>query len=697
MGGNHLRLIVLAVSCSTVLTGFAGTPAVSGSPSLVTWPSHAVAFEPNLGQADSAARFVARAGGGALFVEPDAATLAVGGETLLATRASFPGARSDAVVVGDRLLPGVSHYLTDADASRWIRDVPRYARAVVRDAYPGVDIAWYGAPDGAIEYDFVIAPGASAEAIRIRLDGPAGPARLADGALVTDLGGATVAMRAPVAYQPRDGGRVPVAAAFRAVAPGEFALDVGAFDATRPLVVDPVLGFSTFIGGRGYDGASGVAASTTGDVFVAGWSLSFDFPLRRPVQLTNRGSWDGFAARYSRDGALMWSTYLGGEGADVANAIAVDASGRAVVAGTLGSNRFPVPSGAPRPVLRGPSDAFVITISPAGDDVVDARFFGGSGVDHGNGLAVLADGGLVLAGTTTSTDLPTTVAASQRRSGGDLDAFVARYAPSGAIASLTYLGGSGADWACSYRLSQCNWPLGVDATGNAIIAGGTESTDFPTTDGAFQRARAGVRDAYVAKVKPDGGLAFATYYGGTGDDHALAAGADAAGRAYFAGLTEHGAGVPTTPLSAQPAYAGNVDGFVAALDPTGRVLLQGTHLGGAQIDVPGGMAVDAAGGVVVTGSTRSADFPGGLAGGPGAHAGSHDLYVARLAPGGTHLAWSVLLGSPGDEAGRAVALDPLGGIAIAGITTDGRFPVANATQPAYAGNVDGVLLRLEAA
>jgi hypothetical protein len=474
----------------------------------------------------------------------------------------------------------------------------------------------------------------------------------------------------------------------------EVGFDIAAYDPTRPLVIDPVLSYSTYLGGTGLDYAEGIAVDATGSAYVVGYTNSTDFPLAHPAQETGGGGVCGsgldlypcpdvFVAKLNAAGtALEYSTYIGGGGEDFGMGIAVDASGNAYVTGYTNSPDFPL-AGSLQPSLRGGYDAFVVKLNAQGSALENSTNLGGSGDDYGYGIALAPGGEVWLTGFTSSTNFPTTPGAVRGAyGGGPYDAFVSRLDLAGAtLAYSTYLGGSGEDYASA---------IAADAAGNAYVTGYTNSADFPTA-GAFQSTYAGgvcgvdpstfpCYGAFVTKLSSESGaLAYSTYLGGRGSDYGYGIAVDGNGKAVVAGATTS-TDFPVSAGALKTAGGGaSVDAFVTKLDASGASTLYSTYLGGL------GVAVDDNGNVYVTGYNLGGGFP--LTNPLQAASGGHyDAFLAKLNDAGTALVFSTYLGGSGQDKGNAVALDSSGYAYVAGGTFSTDFPVtAGAFQTAYAG------------
>ncbi len=591
------------------------------------------------------------------------------------------GADSRPAIEGREELPGKSHYFIGNDPKKWRTDVPQYARVEYQDVYPGVSLTYYG-NQGQLEYDFVVSPGGDPRRIRLGIEGAEEIHVDAEGNLVLSLPGGEVVEHAPVVYQEFGGGRKVVDGRFILKSRREVGFEVGAYEANRPLVVDPVLVYSTYLGGSGGDFGTGIAVDASGSAYITGSAGSANFPTANPLQASSGGSFDAFVAKLNASGsALVYSTYLGGNGIDTGYGIAVDGSGNAYVAGLADSTNFPTvnPIQAANGGIR---DAFVAKLNASGSALVYSTYLGGSGLDLALGIAVDASGNAYVTGGTLSTNFPT-LSPIQVANGGGMDAFVAKVNAAGsALLYSTYLGGSSGDE---------GYGITVDASGNAYVTGVAQSANFPTAN-PLQAALSGFADAFVAKLNAAGSaLVYSTYLGGSGGETGAGIAVDASGNAYIAGGTSSTNFPTVNPI--QAAMAGGGDAFVAKLNPAGSALVYSTYLGGSGQDQGSGIAVDASGNAHVTGLTYSTDFP---TANPiqAANGGSFVAFVAKLNAAGSALVYSTYLGGSLGDDGSAIAVDTSGNAYVTGLTYSTNFPTANPFQAANGGGGDAFVVKI---
>src|SRR5438105_3758767 len=654
-----------------------------------------VSFEPNVGQAALPVRFLARGRGYMLYLTGRGATLtltssqarssvAPGRQAPLPTprttvvRMAFLGANPAAAMQAEGRQPGVSNYLRGADPRAWRAGVPHYSRVRYRGIYPGVDLVYYGAGPR-LEYDAVLAPGAHPRAIRLAFAGVHGLRVDGAGNLALRTAAGTLVERAPLAYQRGPHGRIPVAARLVVRGRDEVGFALAEYDRHRALVIDPVLRYSTYLGGSdgGYTVGAGIAVDRTGAAYVTGATVSNAFPTtpQRPVRTAPRsGDADAFVTKLSPDGRrLLYSTYLGGRGNDAGAGIAVDRAGAAYLTGATGSRNFPTTRGAFQTTLTGVGgNAFVAKLSPDGRRLLYATLLGGKGIERGRGVAVDRVGAAYVIGETNSRDFPTTRGAFQAANkGGGYAPFVTKLAPNGRrLLYATFLSGS-------YRDGDTGAGIAVDGTGAAYVTGLAGSPDFPTTRGAFRRSiKSRTGSAYVAKLAANGRrLIYATLLGGRGNTLGSGLAVDKAGAAYVTGATS-ALDFPTTRGAYQTILKpGDTDAYVTKLSPDGRRLLYATLLGGKGTTLGNGLALDRAGAAYVTGTTNTTSFPITRDALPTAHlrAEGH-AFVAELAPLGQRLLYATYVGGRGAEKGRSVAVDDRGAAYITGETASHDFP-----------------------
>lgn len=653
-----------------------------------------VAFERNVGQADRRARFVARGRGYALLLTDRAPLLGIArhGGTTRWLRLGLAGTSSRMRVTADTPASGTVNYLVGRDRSRWHTDVPTYGRVRYRDAYPGIAVAFHGT-NRSLEYDFELAPGADPARIRLAPTGQRSLRITPAGALELGFAGGTVREATPRSQQLVDGVRRVVSSRFVQRAGGTIGIRVGRYDHGRPLTIDPVLTYSSLLGGAGFDIGNAIAVDVSGAAYVTGTTASTAFPTTGgAAQGAFAGNQDVFVTKLSAGGdSFAYSTYLGGGDIDIANGIAVDASGAAYITGTTSSADFPLAGAYQGALAGGSGDGFVTKLTPSGGGLAYSTYLGGSLADTGAGIAVDATGAAYVTGQTASSDFPATGGAVQATyQGGSADAFVTKLQPAGStLAYSTFLGGSGQDIGSG---------IAIDGTGAAYVVGKTGSAGFPATAGAAQTTLHGTMDAFATKIAPSGAapLAYSTFIGGSDLEQAYSVAVDGSGAAYVTGYTYSG-NFPLTGGAAQPGFSGGVsDGFVSKFSPTGTTFVYSTYLGGNGTDAGRGVAVDSSGAVLLIGTTTSTNFPVTAGAVQDAYGGgSGDGFLIRLSASGSSRAYSTYIGGSSAASALGVAVDSAGDAYLTGSTSSSDFPVTSgAAQTTSGGSVDAFVTKL---
>lgn len=542
-----------------------------------------ISFEPNVGQAPDGVRFLTR--GSAAALTATGAVLA-GGATPVSLE--FVGASGSARASGAGELPGKANYLVGNDPSKWRTNVPTYSSVRIEQLYEGVDLVWYG-KGRSLEYDLVVSPGADPDSIAFELEGFPSPELEAGGALVAG----SVRLERPFAYQEIDGARRSVASRYAVRDSGRVAFELGDFDHSLPLVVDPEIGYSFSLAESTKDIAvSGISVDQTGSAYVVGSSAP-----------AGTGARDVYIAKLNPEGtALVYSTTIGGTRYDLAYDVAVDDAGSAFVTGETASSDFPTTAGAFQPAFAssspGDADAFVLRLAPDGATLVYASYLGGAKFDHGKDIVIDAPGNAYVIGTTTSTNFPTTEP-EQAGNGGLADAFMTIVNPTGsAKVASTYLGGSESD---------NGEGIAIDPDGNVYVVGATSSTNFPVSPGALQSTfGGGVIDGFWAKYDPSGQRVASTYLGGSGVDVARALVVDAAGNSYLTGETDVTDFPGVSPVGGK-VTGGSRDAFVVQLNVNGTEIEFSISFGGSQYESGNAIDFNSGGLLYIAGDTYSSD------------------------------------------------------------------------------------------
>ena len=655
-------------------------------------------FEINRGQFDPTVRYAARGAGYDLLFTSAGASLRFGPSK--SVEISLPGSSHDAAIVGVEPLRARTNYLIGARAN-WHTDIANFARLEYRQVYPGIDLVYYGSHDR-LEYDFVLAPGANPAAIRMRFQG-AGKLRVTpEGDLAYEAPDGAMVQRRPVVYQEDATGRHEVAGRYVLVSRDTVALHVGNYDRTRKLVIDPILSYSTYLGGSEDDQVSGVQLGPTGLLYMCGWTQTQDIPAINGAYNNNSaGLTDIFLAIIDpSSGQLVYFTYLGGSNIDMALALAVDQKGVAYMTGTTTSTDFPIAGNSVQTV--GPvtvTQAFVSAIDPSQYGQVSliySTFLGGqTGANSGNAIALDSSGNIYVAGTTASSDFPVTASAYAGVLYGPTDAFLTELSIySTSILYSSYIGAENDDDGRA---------IAIAPNGQVYLAISTDGNFFPLAGSSYNPNNSGGYDVAIAlfDVTQTGtaSLVYSTYIGGSSNDMARGAALDSKGNLIVTGYTLS-SNYPRTSDAAQNAYAGEGDAFVTvvnALTPN-SFLLYSTLLGGSDADVGYGVAADPAGNIYVTGYTLSSNFPTTQNAPQPQWSNGIEIFVTKLTPhvaGSSALQYSTYIGGATINSGLAMVVGA-NGTAYVGGKTAGLFPTsANAAQGGFGGGAyDGFILIL---
>jgi len=550
-----------------------------------------------------------------------------------------------------------------------------------RNLYPGIDAIWRGS-GRSLKSEFVVAPQSNPMGLRLRYSGARRVAVAPNGGLEVHTAGGVLRESPPVLYQiSMSGRRMPVEGNYRVAKSGVISFGIGAYDRALPLYIDPTISYSSYLGGTRTESASAVATDAAGNIYVAGHTDSPNFPVKSPLRAF-AGNTDAFVVKLDPSGSqILWGTFLGGGADDRATALALDAAGNVFVVGYTTSANFPLAQ--PLQSRRsGSRDAFIAKIDSSGQTLLFSTYFGGSGVDTANAVAVDPFGLVYVAGETTSTNFLVKTPA-QIKSGGKKDAFLLKLNSYFAVEFATYFGGSGDDRATT---------LAVSADGSAFLAGCTASANFPL-QAAAQSALKGKQDAFVTRFSPAGNsLVYSTYLGGAGsNDCAAGIAVDPNLTAFVTGITA-ASDFPVLGAFQNNHAGGGLDAFITKYTATGT-LAYSSFLGGRSVDIASAIRLDSAGRAFVSGYTASTNFPT-AAPVQASFAGVYDGFLFRLEPSGSASNFSTFLGHTGSDAPLALALTLAGDAILAGTTTSAQYPVASPLQPARSGYSDAFLSRI---
>jgi hypothetical protein len=663
------------------------SPSVSTAQLRQAYGEIPLSFEANRGQAGDAADYLARGPGYTLLLAPTTASfyLTDGGKSAV-LHLQVIGGNADAQPEELNELEGKVNYLIGNDPAQWRQNIPTFRRVRYREVYRGIDLVYYG-NQRQLEYDFIVAPGAEPGVINLRFEGADKVAVDSAGDLLVTFGGTTLRQPKPIVYQEVGGERRLVEGRYNVNGEGEVGFEIGEYDAARPLIIDPTVIYSTYLGGSSSDLARAIAVDSSGNAYVTGYTTSTNFPTANAFQTALDGTEgafgdrDVFVTKINAAGtAYVYSTYLGGSGGEEARGIAADSSGNAYVAGFTSSTDFPLANAIQGTKGATNEDAFVTKLNAAGSALVYSTYLGGGeSSEFGEAIAVDSSGNAYVTGSTFSDDFPLVNALQGTFGGGSTDAFVTKINAAGtALVYSTYLGGSG-DAAISGVGSETGRGIAADSSGNTYVTGEINSTNFPTANAIQASYGGGGTDAFVAKINADGSaFVYSTYLGGGDQDSGEGIKADASGNAYIGGFTVSTDFPTANPL--QGTNGGSQDAFITKINPAGSAFVYSTYLGGAGGEIAFGIDVNADGEVYAAGSTGSTTtFPVTNAL-QCARNGGQDIFITKLNAAGSEFVYSTYFGGSGSDDGQGIALDSSNNAYITGSTTSTDFPTLNPIQ-----------------
>lgn len=681
MKAKPAALAVLMIVIAAIVPHGAHLPASAAAVARLDHPS--VRFEKNAGQVPVRFDFVARGPGFAAGLNSSGITVFTGSGP---KRLSFLGARPDA-----RATAGESMELSTTYARRgnWVEGVESYRSVSYQDVYEGIDVVFHDG-GGVAEFDFVLDPHVSPAEIAVRYE----DGRIAvtgDGDLRVKMDGPDLVLPRPRAFQGKtQTSDVPVR--YRLLGRDTFGFTVGDYDEDAPLVIDPVMTYSTYVGGTALDVPAAMESDSDGNIYLTGRTTSVDVPLTAPIGGAKPGRDDIFVLKLAPDGSgPIAAMYLGGSQVDIPFGIDVDGNGAAYVTGMTCSEDFPVTANAFQRKKGGGCDSFVTKIRPDGETIAYSTFLGGKGLDQAQAIAVGGGGAAVLVG---EVDTPRRVRGGFQESyaGGERDAFVTKLAPDGkSIRYFTFLGGRGDDRARAVEL---------DEKQRAIVVGFTDSTDFPVRR-PFQRRKAGpatgdvAADAFVTKVGREGdSLEWSTYFGGRSGDAAYALDVGESGDVVFGGRTDSPDFPVRDPWQAEFGGDAEGDGFITRLTSGGQGLTFSTYVGGSGFDRILGLVAEASGAITFAGRTNSVDISLKDPLQPSYGGGVSDALLGRFVSGASQLSYLTYFGGSSYDRAYAIFEAPgaAGNVTIAGETTSPDLPTRNAMQESYAGDTDGFIV-----
>jgi len=614
------------------------------------------------------------------------------------SRLVFPGAHKNPGLVPVEITGHKVNYFKGKDPSQWSTGI-KTARAVLyQSLYKNIDLKIYGI-EKQIEYDWIVKPGGNPGDIRFKYKNVKRTRIDEEGNLVIETDSGELIHKKPVSYQGRTAQnacpqeRRDVNVTFKKIGKNTYGFQVGEYDKSRELIIDPVvLVYSTYLGGGNKDHIFALAVDGSGCAYATGSTYSKNFPTKNAyLGSSGGGSRDSFLVKFSSSGKeLVYSTYFGGSGNDTGEAIQVDGSGRVYLVGYTDSTDFPT-LGAYQDTFNGGEEDVTVTIfSSTGSSLVYSTYLGGSGMDEAFALALDSSKNMYITGHSGSTDFPTVNAyrSTFTPSGSnEYDAFVTKIASSGSsLVYSTYLGGSG---------METGYGIAVNGS-NAYITGLTTSTNFPLKNEFQASYGGGNRDGFVTKLSSAGNtLIYSTYLGGSSDDSPWGIAVDSSGSAYVTGDT-FSTNFPIMNAYQSTHHGGGRDAFLTKFSTAGTTLVYSTYLGGTESDAAAHVVLNSSGYAFITGYTSSSDFPTRRAY-QSTYNGDLDAMAAMFSPDGGTLGFSTFLGGSDLDTARAIALDSSGNIYLAGYTKSTDFPTGNAYQNAGRGEEDAFAVKLSTA
>jgi hypothetical protein len=594
----------------------------------------------------------------------------------LVIKTTLVGANPDPIVASGEMLEYKCNYFLGNDPRRWHTHVANYSFVTYEDMYPGIDLRYYGG-NQILEYDFIVSPEADYSQIEISYVGVNSIAVNDAGELLIETDWGTVTEHRPVIYQQDGELRIEIEGRFRIISGNTFGFTVGdRYNPDIPLVIDPVLTYSTFLCGSSYDYGFGISVDDNGDAYMAGKTHSTDYPVVNPYQ-PDPAVIDVVITKIDAEGgSLIYSTFLGGVGSDVAYDIEVDGEGNAYITGQAGPD-FPTVN-AYQPESNS-NDVFIAKLSSEGDELLYSTYLGGSDWDEGYAIAIDADGSAYVTGVAVSSDFPTVNPIQTDQ--GYYDAFVCKLGTAGdSLVYSTYLGGSYTDR---------GHDIAVDGEGCAYVTGLTESSDFPTVN-PIQADVPSSGDIFVTKLNPQGTeFVYSTYLGGDGWERGRSIAVDGDGNAYVTGLTESTDFPLVNPYQ---TYQGKYDIFVTKFNQMGDELLYSTYIGADSSEFTWAIDLDDAGNAYLAGFTVSANFPVKQSIHP--YRGEIDIVVVKLNDLGNDLIFGTFLGGEGADYVRDIEVGSNGDIYLSGYTFSSDFPTMLPYQQGLLGNASAVVVIL---
>ncbi|MFN4235400.1 MAG: SBBP repeat-containing protein [Bacteroidia bacterium] len=585
---------------------------------------------------------------------------------------------SNSVSEGKQKQEGYYNYFIGNDDSKHASFVRLYNEVLIKNIYNGIDIRYYF-DKGFLRFDYIVHPGAEPNQIVFSLKGSEKTYVNEKGNLVFKTRFGETSLTELNVYQQDK--RNTISSSFKAKSKDLWTFQINSYDRTKDLIIDPLI-YSTYIGGSNLDEANGIEVDGNGNAYITGDTYSTEYDiLPGAFQYTIAGWVDVFITKLNTLGnALIYSTYIGGNGDDIGYDVKVDGNGNTFITGITSSTNYDITTGAYQTTNDGGDyDVFVTKINSNGSSLLYSTYLGGSDLDVGLNIAIDATGSAYVTGYTYSNNFDITAGAFQTSMAGFSDAFVTKLNSTGnALVYSTYIGGS--DYEFSYGLI-------IDNTGNTYIVGQTLSTDFDITLGAFQTIYGGNCDVFVTKLNSNGNsLEYSTYIGGSDEDFGYSIALDNNGNTYITGYT-WSTDFDITTGAFQNSNQGSCDAFITKLNFNGSSLEYSTYLGGGDWDFGKAITIDGNGNIYITGWTQSINFdttPGAfqtIYGG-----GTYDVFVTKFNPSGSGLIYSTYLGGNDIEFVSDIDIDANGNAYLTGYTSSTNFDI---TSGAFQTNFEG--------
>jgi hypothetical protein len=646
-------------------------------------------FEANLGQWIPTVRYAARASEYTLLLTGAGPTIALGGSQRVDI--SLVGSNPAAEIQPLERLSVRTNYFVGA-RDRWRTDVPTYSRVQYGQVYNGIDVVYYGGQDH-LEYDFTVAPGADPSAIRLRFQGADRVSITPQGDLLVEAAGRRIVQKRPWLYQDAARG------AARREVPGRYVMlgnnligfSIGRYDPARPLVIDPLLAYSTFLGGTGAEEFDAVKTDSHGYLYMVGSTTATNLTLSPGAWWPTNSSAPGYADEIVAvldttapdPQPLRYLTYLGGSADEFPAAIDVDSQYHLYITGSTDSTDYPVYGNAVQTAPLGTTwNAFVTELDLLGGGLPYSTYLGGTNASYGRGIAVDKNGMMYVIGTTQASDFPVTDSAYAAVLYGPQDMFLTELDPNATgPAYSSYLGG---------EVSDDGRAIAVGADGLVYFTGTTESTLFPLAGASYLSTLQGGDDIVIGVMDMTqsgvNSLVYATYFGGSDTDMVRRLTFDSSGRLLLAGYT-FSVDFPITHDAVQSVAGGNGDAFVSVVDPSrpGAFLVYSTFLGGSHSDVAYDVIQDATGSLLITGYTLSSDFPVTYDAPQPRYGNGAEVFVTKIkpgSPGAGGIEFSTYLGTTGIHVGKGIAVASNGSVYVAGYSTAG-LPLVGASAVSY--------------